>query len=174
MSTATADYATAVQVDPQLSSAIAEAVSNALTMCNSTARNVAIASVPSRETGLITGLVGVHGKVSGFITINMSERMAIKVVEGLLGEKFDELTSQVIDATGEIANIIVGGIKSALAGSPWAFLNITVPSVIVGQGYQISYAKGLQYLSMTFEHEDTEAFLLDDRLMHVSMSLLRL
>jgi CheY-specific phosphatase CheX len=103
----------------------------------------------------------------------MAERFAIKAVEGLLGDQLDELNSQVVDGAGEVTNIIVGGVKSALAKSDWGFNHITVPSVIVGQGYTIAYARGLEFLNVTFEHDDPEAVLLSDRLMQVSVSLLR-
>ena len=44
--------------------------------------------------------------------------------------------------------------------------------MIVGQGYNISYSRGLKFVSVTFEHLDEEAIMLEDRLMHVSISLL--
>ena len=160
--------------NPLLTSSVLESVESALAMCGTSAECVGIQSVPSREAGLLTGLIGVHGKVSGFITVNMSERMAIKTVEGLLQDHYDSLTSQVVDGAGEITNIIIGGIKSILGGTPWAFTNITVPSVIIGSNYQIAYARGLEFLCATFEHNDEEAVMLEDRLMRVSMSLLRL
>ena len=92
----------------------------------------------------------------------------------LLQEDFTELNSQVVDATGEITNMVVGGIKSALANTKWAFLQITVPSVIIGQGYSIAYARGLEFLNVIFENDDKEALLLEDRLIQVSISLLAL
>ena len=160
--------------NPTITNAVLQSVDGALAMCGTSAECVGIQSVPNREAGLLTGLIGVHGKVSGFITVNMSERMAIKTVEGLLQDSYDELTNQVVDGAGEITNIVVGGIKSFLAGTPWAFTNITVPSVIIGSNYQIAYAKGLEFLCATFENEDAESVMLEDRLMRVSMSLLKL
>jgi chemotaxis protein CheX len=175
MSVATDDAAVnAVSVDPRLIASVIDSVQGALTMCAATAECVGIASVPIRDGGLVTGLIGVHGNVSGFITVNMSKRMAIRLVEGLLQDKFDDLTSQVVDAAGEITNIVVGGVKAAFSGSDWSFSNITIPSVIVGEGYHIAYAKGLEFLCATFEHDDPEAVMVEDRLMHVSVSLLRL
>lgn len=160
--------------EPVLVQAIATAVGNALTMCDLSARLVGVAAVPSMERGTVTGLVGVHGRVSGFITVNFAERLAIKAVEGLAQDKFTKLCSQVVDGVGEVTNIVAGGIKGGLSTTPWAFTNITVPSVIVGNGYHLAFAKGLAYLTATFEHQDAEALLLEDRLLHVSMSLLRL
>jgi chemotaxis protein CheX len=161
-------------VNSVLMSAAIAAIQAAFTMCDVTARCVGASAVPVREGGKITGMIGVHGKVSGFITLNMSERVAIRAVNGLLQENFTELNSQVVDATGEITNMVVGGIKSSLANTKWAFLQITVPSVIVGQGYSIAYARGLEFLNVIFENEDKEALLLDDRLIQVSISLLTL
>ena len=79
-----------------------------------------------------------------------------------------------VDGVGEITNIIVGGIKSALANTNWAFPHITVPSVIVGNGYRMAYARGLEFLCVVFEHDDPEAVMLQDRMMQVSISLLKL
>lgn len=160
--------------EPKLVKAVSDSVDKALSMCGTAAHCVGVAAVPTREAGLITGVIGVHGKVSGFITVNMSERMAVRVVNGLLQDNYTQLTNQVVDGAGEITNIIVGGIKSSLAGSNWSFSHMTVPSVIIGKGYQIAYARGLDFLNTTFEHHDPDAVMLEDRLMQVSISLLKL
>jgi len=161
-------------VNNTLLNAVVSAVQGAFTMCGLTARCVGASSVPVREGGKVTGMIGVHGKVSGFITLNMTDRIAVRAVNSLLQENYTELNAQVVDATGEITNMVVGGIKSALANTKWAFLQITVPSVIIGQGYSIAYARGLEFLNATFEHDDRDALLLDDRLIQVSLSLLTL
>jgi len=175
MATATAevglDY---ILSDPTLLQAIQGAVNSGLTMCDATARCVGVSSVPTGQGGNVTGMIGVHGKVSGFVTVNIGRRFAIKAVEGLLQESYGELTSQVVYGVGEITNIIVGGIKGTLASTKWAFPHITVPSVIVGNGYEIAYSKGLEFLSVTFEHDDADAVMLEDRVLTVSVSLLRL
>ena len=161
-------------VNNTLLNAVVSAVQGAFTMCGLTARCVGASSVPVREGGKVTGMIGVHGKVSGFITLNMTDRIAVRAVNSLLQENYTELNAQVVDATGEITNMVVGGIKSALANTKWAFLQITVPSVIIGQGYSIAYARGLEFLNVIFENDDKEALLLEDRLVQVSISLLTL
>ena len=173
MATATEDaIASHVSANPVLIEAVLDSFNRGLSMCGTTAQCVGVSSVPARDSGIITGMIGVHGKVSGFITVNMAERFAIRAVEGLLQETFGELTSQVVDGAGEITNIIVGGIKSSLSKTKWGFSQITVPSVIVGKGYSIAYARGLEFLNVTFEHDDEEAVLLEDRLVQVSISFL--
>ena len=172
--TATLNTTDFVSIDPELTNAIVGSVSSALGMCDMKARCVSLASVPGNDTGLVTGMIGVHGKVSGFITVNMSEDVGVKAVGGLLQEEHDRLSSQVVDGIGEITNIIVGGIKSSVAGGPWSFSHITVPSVIVGKGYSIAYSRGLTFINATFEYEDPEIVMLQDRLLQVSISLLQL
>lgn len=164
----------ALRADPVLLEAIVSAVESCLMMCDTQARCVGVSTIPTREPGSITGIIGVHGDVSGFVTVNMAEQVALAAVGGLLQESFDRLTPQVIDGAGEITNIVAGGIKKGLLGSRWAFSHVTVPSVIVGRNYEIAYAKGLHYLSVNFEHENTDSLLLGDRLLQVAVSLIRL
>ena len=175
MASATLDQTcAALNVDPALHKAMLDAVNNCLVMCGLSAKCVGMCTVPASEGGDVTGMIGVHGKVSGFVTVNMSQRLAVRAVEGLLQEKFGALSTQVVDGLGEITNIIVGGMKSALSSTPKAFPHITVPSVIVGSGYSIAYARGLEFLCGIFEVQDEEALMLADRLLPVNVSLLRL
>ncbi|MCS7306014.1 MAG: chemotaxis protein CheX [Thermoguttaceae bacterium] len=159
--------------DPVLVKALFEGVTSGLTMCGLKARCVGISRIPLREAGDVTGLIGVHGAASGFVAVNMAERVALKTVGALLQDQFDALCPQVIDGVGEITNIITGGIKKVLAGSPWAFSHVTVPSVIVGRQYEITYIRGLEYLCALFEHEMPETILLQERIMTASVSLIR-
>jgi len=163
-----------VEVNSVLLHAVVESVKSAMVMCDMKVHCVGVSRVPARDTGNITGMIGVYGKVSGFLTVNLAERFAICAVEGLLQEEYGKLTSQVIDGAGEITNIIAGGVKSMLAKTRWGFSQITVPSTIVGRDFSIAYTRGLEFLDVMFEHDDPEAFRLEDRMMHVSMSLLTL
>ncbi|MGL4512483.1 MAG: chemotaxis protein CheX [Lacipirellulaceae bacterium] len=163
-----------LSINQTLLDAIVPACQKAFGMSNVRARCVGASSVPGRQSGVITGMIGVHGAVSGFITVNLSERLSLQVVEGLLGEQLTQLTPQVIDGVGELTNIVAGGIKSALSRTEWAFTQITVPSVIVGEGCQVAYASGLELLDVTFEAECPTAIQISDRLLHVTLSLLQL
>jgi chemotaxis protein CheX len=174
MATVATDPFAALGVEATILKTIVDAVASCLTMCDTSSKCVGTSTVPMADHGNVTGMIGIHGNVSGFITVNMAEKVAMSAVGGLLQDKFTQLDAQVIDGVGEMTNIISGGIKNGLAGSPWQFGHVTVPSVIVGRNYQIAYAKGLEFLSVTFEHDNAESFLLDDRLMKVAISMLRL
>ncbi len=174
MATATMGSLESFNADPTILKAIVGGVDSCLAMCDTEAKWVGTSTIPTRDPGSITGLIGVHGDVSGFITVNLAEAVAMASVGGLLQDHFEKLTPQVIDGAGEMTNIISGGIKSGLSGTKWGFKHVTVPSVIIGQNYQIAYTGGLQYLCATFEHSNDEALMLDDRLIKVAISLIRL
>ena len=176
MATATETDTTidSLPADPVLLRAIVTSVQTCLAMCKMEGKCVGVATVPTREPGPITGMIGVHGDVSGFVTLNMSEKVAMAAVGGLLEEKYDVLTPQVIDGVGEITNILSGQIKGALSGSKWGFSRVTVPSVIVGQQHQVAFAGGLNFLCAVFEHTTDDTLMLDDRLLQVAVSLIRL
>ena len=139
-----------------------------------TRQPTAVRKYSSRSAVTKRGMIGVHGDVSGFVTVNMAEKVAMSTVAGLLQEEFNTLTHQVIDGVGEMTNLIAGGVKNGLSGTPWGFSHVTVPSVIVGHNYQIAYAKGLQFISVTFEQQNVETVMLEDRLLQVAISLIRL
>ncbi|QDT50629.1 hypothetical protein Pan258_47080 [Symmachiella dynata] len=161
-------------VNEKLFRAISTSVEDALSMGGLVASCVGTSSVPIPGNGTITGLIGVHGSASGFVTVNSSETLAMKVVGGLLQDDFSTLSAQIIDGFGELTNIIAGGIKARLSKSEFQFSKITVPSVIIGESYEIAYAKGLEFICVVFELNDPNAIMLDQRLLRVSMSLLRL
>jgi chemotaxis protein CheX len=169
-----ATEAPAFVTDPIFLPAILGSMSETFTMTNCQARCVGVSRVPIRDPGTVTGLIGVHGRVSGFVSLNMAEGVARAAVGGLLQDRFDTITGQVIDGVGELTNIVAGGIKRGLRDSQWAFSHMTVPSVIIGQQYQIAYSRGMEFLVVTFEHENEAAVMLEQRLFQVALSLLRL
>lgn len=163
-----------LEVNSRVFEAIVDSTQKGLGMTGVKAHCAGVSRVPGRQHGELTSMIGVHGKVSGFFTVNMSQRLAAQALEGLLGDRYDELSPALIDGAGELANMIVGGVKSTLTSTEWAFSSITVPSVIVGDGYQVAFARGLELLDVTFEVENAEAVTVSDRMLHVSMSLLKL
>ena len=62
----------------------------------------------------ISGIIGLSGKAKGTVLIGMNSDFAIAVTDKLLGEKPDGLTPEVIDAVGELANMVAGGAKTRL------------------------------------------------------------
>lgn len=160
--------------DPAVSGAICESVFAALEMCQVKAKCAGITSIPISDVGDITGIVGCHGDTSGFITINMSSFIARQLVGKFLGDDFDELCPQVVDGIGELGNIVAGGIKKGLVTTQWGFGNVTIPSVIVGNHYQIAHAAGLNHISILFDLPSAQSLSTNDRVLKISLALIKL
>jgi len=118
-------------------------------------------------------LVGLSGKCTGFVSICLPERVATLAVSGLLMEEYTAINAQVVDGVGEMTNVIAGGLKTKLSNTPWMIGNITIPSVILGSHYNISYSKGIEYCSVTFEVDDPDTLSVHDRVFMVNTSLIQ-
>jgi chemotaxis protein CheX len=83
----------------------------------------------------VAGIIGLSGKSSGVVMVHMSRDLAISASEAMLGSKPPEVNSDVIDAVGELTNMIAGAAKAKL--SP-IFDSVALPLVLVGQNSAIS------------------------------------
>jgi len=149
-------------------------VEGCLQMCDLKTRIVGVTKIPIQlPDAPVTGLIGLSGKCTGFISITMPERVATLAVSGLSMEEYKTINAQVIDGVGEITNIIAGGLKTKLYNTPWMVNNITVPSVILGDHYNISYSKGIEYCGVTFEVDDPDTLSIHNRVFTVNTSLIQ-
>ena len=84
MATVALEKLDTLAADPILLEATINGVESCLTMCDTKAKCVGVSTIPTRETGRVTGMIGVHGEVSGFITVNMAEQVAMSLQPGPL------------------------------------------------------------------------------------------
>jgi chemotaxis protein CheX len=112
----------------------------------------------------ISGIIGLSGKAKGTVLIGMNTDFAISVTEKLLGDKPDGLTPDVIDAVGELANMIAGGAKTRLEELN---MSISLPSVIAGKNHTVSFPSGAVPIGIPFE-SDLGAFSVEVSLVEVT------
>jgi len=149
-------------------------VEGCLQMCDLKVRIVGVTKIPVQlPDAPVTGLIGLSGKCTGFISVTMPERVATLAVSGLLMEEHKVINAQVVDGVGEITNVIAGGLKSKLLNTAWMVNNITVPSVILGSHYNISYSKGIEYCGVTFEVDDPDTLTIHGRVFMGNTSLMQ-
>lgn len=87
--------------------------------------------------GDIAGVIGLSNGVLGNCVVSFPEALARQVVARLLGDEPAKLSPEMVqDGVGELANIISGGAKRALAKSSLAF-DISTPTVVSGGGVQL-------------------------------------
>lgn len=115
----------------QLNEALADAVSELFTSILSLVPAVEelTGSQDDNSSKEIASIVGFAGVLEGSITLLFSKAMACKIVSKMLGMELNEMSQDVRDGVGEVANILVGGLKSRVAPMGYQF-EISIPSVI--------------------------------------------
>lgn len=90
------------------------------------------------EGPIIAGAVGFIGQVTGVVYIYAPVSFAVRLTEKLLGVDSREIDGEemVNDSMGELANMIVGHLKSRLSDRGNSCV-MTIPSIVRGTNFQI-------------------------------------
>lgn len=96
----------------------------------------------------VSGLIGLTGKCQGMVVVSLGRDTAISATEIMLSERPDGLNSDVVDAVGEIANMIAGAAKSQLEQYE---LSVGLPSVICGKNHSIGFPSNSTPIVLPFE-----------------------
>jgi chemotaxis protein CheX len=98
----------------------------------------------------VSGLIGLGGMLQGMVVVSVGRTTALKAAEILLGSPLDELNDDVMDAVGELTNMIAGAAKTQLARYQ---LSIGLPTVICGRSHSIKFPSGSPQLIIPFESD---------------------
>lgn len=85
---------------------------------------------------VITGLIGLAGAYKGTLAVHFTQAMALKSISAMLGMECEELSDDMRDAIGEVANIIAGGLKTELSARGITF-DLSLPTIIAGNNYSV-------------------------------------
>jgi chemotaxis protein CheX len=96
----------------------------------------------------VSGIVGLSGKAQGTIVLSLTRSTAIAVTEKLLGERPPEINADVVDAVGELANMVVGGAKAQLEKFE---LSLTIPTVIAGKCFCVEFPSNTLPICIPFD-----------------------
>jgi chemotaxis protein CheX len=85
----------------------------------------------------ISGIIGLSGEARGAVVIGMKSALAIRLTDMLTSAPHSSIDDEVVDAIGEIVNIISGNAKKGLEE---AFrLVISLPTIVKGPGHEIKW-----------------------------------
>jgi len=119
------------------------------TMFNCEARRGAMTLVDSEEKFFpISGVIGLSGKAVGIVVINLSEEVALRAASTMLMMEMTKVDDDVIDAVGEMANMIAGQAKAELEEYD---LSVSLPSVITGQGHELRFPSDAKPIAVDFD-----------------------
>jgi chemotaxis protein CheX len=90
------------------------------------------------EGATIAGAVGFIGRTTGVVYIYAPAPFALRLAGKLLGITLDEIDADemVNDSMGELANMVVGHLKSRLSDRGHSCV-MTIPSIVRGTNFQI-------------------------------------
>jgi chemotaxis protein CheX len=96
----------------------------------------------------ISGTIGLSGKAAGTVVVSLSTELAIKVASVMLMCEATEIDDDVIDAVGEITNMVAGSAKAELEEYQ---LSISLPSVITGSQHSVHFPSNVKPICVPFE-----------------------
>lgn len=83
----------------------------------------------------VSGIIGFSGDATGSVVLSFSQDVAINAASTFAGMPMEMHTEDFADAIGELANMVAGGAKAEFEGLN---VNISLPSVIIGEGHEVS------------------------------------
>jgi len=106
----------------------------------------------------ISAVIGLSGLVKGAVIVSMKAELAVKLTDMLAGPGHKELDADVIDAVGEINNIIAGNIKPKIPNGEKII--ISIPMIIKGKEQPSFVWPGSQTRILCIPHKvfDNEIF----------------
>jgi chemotaxis protein CheX len=101
--------------------------------------------------GDISGIIGLSGATEGILGITFYWPLAQMIIAQMMGVDEDQINAELIhDGVAEIINMISGSTKKEFVGKPHHF-EISLPSVIVGSGHQISHSDDTSIAVLIFK-----------------------
>ena len=83
----------------------------------------------------VSAIIGLAGDIVGAVVLSFTRETAIAMSSRFSGQSYLALTKEVIDAVGELVNIIAGNAKKDLGDFR---IEISLPGVITGAKYKIN------------------------------------
>ena len=107
----------------------------------------------------ISAIIGLTGEARGAVVISMKQDLAIKLTSTLTGIEYTSLDDDVVDAIGELVNIIAGNVKQELEES--FRLVISLPTIVRGKEHSINWPDNeTRVICIPFTASETDSFTL--------------
>ena len=98
----------------------------------------------------ISGVIGLSGKLAGTVVVSLHESMALYIAETLLGTRPDQIDDDVVDAVGEMTNMIAGKAKGELEEFD---MSLSLPTVISGSGHKVQFGSQVKPICIPYSSE---------------------
>lgn len=85
----------------------------------------------------ISAIIGLTGEARGAIVISMKKELALRITELLTSDTHNTIDDDVVDAVGEIVNIIAGNVKKDFEDQ--YKLIISLPTIVQGEWHHVKW-----------------------------------
>jgi chemotaxis protein CheX len=107
----------------------------------------------------ISAVIGLTGEARGAVVISMKKDLAVKLTGLLTDSEHKDLDDEVVDAIGEIVNIIAGNAKKGLEET--FRLIISLPTIVQGKDHTVKWPTNqARIMCIPFKVFENSAFVL--------------
>lgn len=101
----------------------------------------------------IVALIGLSGPMRGTVALSFPVGTALSLVGRLLGVDVRVVDDTVRDGIAEIVNIVAGAAKGKLRKGIGVPIDLSLPTVVRGTDYQVSYPSRTAWLEVPFKSD---------------------
>jgi chemotaxis protein CheX len=100
-------------------------------------------------SGDVTGIMSMMGDKKGTLALSFREKGALFVFNSLMGEEASSISPEVVDAIGELTNIVSGQVRKEFEKNG-VNLRASIPLVVVGKGVKTNFITNQPIISLPF------------------------
>ncbi len=98
----------------------------------------------------VMSFIGLAGRCTGAGSLRCSSEAACKLASAFLMSEFEAVDGDVLDAIGELTNMIVGNLKTHLEDKLGA-ISLSIPTVIHGRNFTARSSSREEWMGVPFE-----------------------
>lgn len=96
----------------------------------------------------ISGVIGLSGNAVGTVVLSLSGPVAMAAASTMLMTEINEINADVVDAVGELTNMVAGAAKAKLEQYN---MSIGLPTVVTGAGHEVRFASNITPITIPFQ-----------------------
>lgn len=97
---------------------------------------------------LVSGVIGLSGRAVGTVVLSLSEEVALQAASTMLMAEATSVDEDVLDAVGELTNMVAGAAKAELEEYD---LQVSLPNVITGHDHDVHFPSNVTPICVPFD-----------------------
>jgi chemotaxis protein CheX len=102
----------------------------------------------ARAAHEVSGVIGLSGRAVGTVVVSFSTQVALKAASTMLMTESTKIDDDVLDAVGELTNMVAGAAKAELEEYELA---VSLPNVITGCNHEVHFPSEVTPIVISFD-----------------------